>query len=68
MAFTKDILIWIGQDSELANQTGNYVWIVMFGYIAHLNYDIYRKFFNSMKMFCVHAPVTIVSLAMHVFW
>ena len=66
--FTKNILIWFGQDIELAESTGDYVCIAMFGFVAHLHYDIYRKFLNSMKMFCIHSPVTLISLSLHVFW
>ena len=66
--FTKEILLLFGQNNELATNTGNYVFIVMFGFVAHLHYDIYRKFLNWMKMFWIHSPVTIISLSLHVFW
>ena len=47
--FTDSILLAIGQEEEVAHEAGKFVKISMLGFFFHLQYDIYRKFLNSIR-------------------
>lgn len=66
--FTKYILVSLGQEEELAENTQFYVRIAMFAFFGQLYFDIYRKILNSMKMFHTHAFIPYVTLALHFMW
>ena len=47
--FSEDMLVAIGQPAKVAHEAGKFVRVSSFGFICHLNYDIYRKLLNSIR-------------------
>ena len=47
--FTEDIMIAIGQPEQVAHEAGKFVRVSSFGFLCHLNYDIYRKMLNAIR-------------------
>ena len=59
--FIEDVMVFSGQQPEIAHQTGSYIQIAMFAALVHLQYDISRKFLIAIKRSNMYAWIPLVS-------
>ena len=65
--FTEDMFLAIGQPPEVAREAGKFVQVSSFGFICHLNYDIYRKLLNAIRMAKVYTWFPYLTFPLSVF-